>query len=458
MLNVEKIKWNNDSINLGVMMIRNIYLFYINVSSGFLSFMILIFLIPNALAQEDNKKQAKQFKLDNGSNILSEFFSQGKVQGSFRTLYYSTHNAYFSNRSEDTIGYGGSISYTSGAVNGFSFGLSGILLRGIDRPERNRLIKDIGANQANIGEAYIKYQYNQIQITVGNQRMNLPFAGDWDWRITPVLYQGIHTLYGDKDNFITGARIYRFKPWSEGSFTRKTKYNKRYDSLSNVHKNTDGMWALGMGKSVEFSHSKLQGVAWSMVNYDYVKTSYLEGRMANNINGKLQPMIAIQFVRGTSDGKKLLGKVDHKSYGLQLGLKYNTLLATLNYDHIKSQHDSYRNGALPTPYAHNTSSSIYFAQPFFTSIQDLGAGNAYSMDIKGQITEQLFMGGRYSFMDLTNHHKTPSLNQSEYMLYGIYRFRGSLTGLSINNAIGVQVSPYKGREFWQNRLAIEYNF
>lgn len=438
------------------MMIKSAWLSYLRGSMFSLSWILL--LAPDAFAEEDDKKHVSYLEGANPTTQFDKLFTQGKIAGTFRTLYYSTHNTYFSDRSEDTIGYGGSLGFTSGTVEGFSFGLSTIFLRGIDRPERNHLIKDIGTNQANIGEAYLKYQYNQFQITLGNQRMNLPFAGDWDWRITPILYQGINTRYGDKENFIAAARIYRFKPWSEGSFTRKTKYNQRYDSFSTVKENTQGMWALSAGKAIEFDNTKLQGEAWRMVNYDYVKTSYLEGRITSNISGKLQPMAAIQFIRGTNDGKQLVGNVDHKSYGVQLGFKYNSLQATLNYDHIKSEHNSFRNGALPTPYAHNSSSSVYFAQPYFTSTQDLGAGNAYSIDIRGLVTEQLFIGGRYSFMDLTTNYKNPSLNQSEYMAFGVYKLSGHLAGISISNAVGVQTSPYKGKQFWQNRLGIEYKF
>lgn len=51
-----------------------------------------------------------------------------------------------------------------------------------------------------------------------------------------------------------------------------------------------------------------------------------------------------------------------------------------------------------------------------------------------------------------------SINQSEYMGFAIYKFVGSLQGLSIADFIGLQSQPGQEKDFWQNRLALEYAF
>jgi|GEM_PF-5308360 len=45
-----------------------------------------------------------------GVDSFSDIFTCGTVSGSLRTLYYSTHNAYFSKGfNQDTTSYGGSV-------------------------------------------------------------------------------------------------------------------------------------------------------------------------------------------------------------------------------------------------------------------------------------------------------------------------------------------------------------
>lgn len=167
-----------------------------------------------------------------------------------------------------------------------------------------------------------------------------------------------------------------------------------------------------------------------------------------------QPKIGVQFIRGLSEGKALAGEVNSTSYGAQFVMNFTPVLKwSLNYDHIAANGNAYGNGALVTPYAHNTSSGPYFAQPFFTSTQDLGSGNAYSTDLNWTATDNISLGSRYSFMDLTASAGASSSNQSEYLVYGTYSFDGVLKGLSITDFAGVQTTSTSDKNFWQNRLA-----
>lgn len=55
------------------------------------------------------------------ADSLSDMFSCGSVSGSLRTLYYSTHNAYFvPGYSQDTVSYGGSVKYATAEYYGLS--------------------------------------------------------------------------------------------------------------------------------------------------------------------------------------------------------------------------------------------------------------------------------------------------------------------------------------------------
>ena len=61
-------------------------------------------------------------------------------------------------------------------------------------------------------------------------------------------------------------------------------------------------------------------------------------------------------------------------------------------------------------------------------------------------------------MDLKKSAAAESIEQSEYLLFGTYKFGGKLKGVSITNYIALQSSPPKSEDFWQNRLKLQYDF
>lgn len=383
---------------------------------------------------------------------ISDAITCGSVSGSARALYYTTHNAYFvRGLNQDTISYGGFIKYQTAPLYGFDVGIGGIFLRGINHGDSSRVITDIGANQTNIGEAYLNWKQGNLRVTAGNQRLSIPFVGDYDFRITPMIYQALDLHYGDGEDFLRATKIWRFKSFGSERVQQTTNYTE-------VTEKTHGMWALGAGHHLQASEKKLSGQMWYESYNDFTRLFYAEGHVIWQ-QTPFAPNFGLQYIRGTGEGKKYLGEVDNRSYGAQLALSLTKKISwTLGYDHLSASGNSYGNGSLVTPYAHNTASGPYFAQPYFTSTQDLGSGNAYSTDINGQINNNLTVGGRYTFMDLTPKVNCGSRNQSEYLGYFIWKFDGALAGLSLNDFFGVQTSPLYGSNFWQNRVTLQYDF
>ncbi|MDE1166627.1 MAG: OprD family outer membrane porin [Pseudomonas sp.] len=394
------------------------------------------------------------------ADTLGEVFSKGKVNGNFRTLYYSAHNSFFTKGlTQDTLSYGGKLGFTTARYNGFSAGLSGYVQRGIghadDPSERDGYL---GPNVTAMGEAYLQYEHDQLKIVAGNQELDVPFASTYDWRIATQLFQGVYARYGDDDNFLSALRMYRYKSYIDDSFKKQTTYNSHFDAYSGLDdQETDGFWGVGGGRSLNLGPAQLKAKAWQFDYEDYAKLSYVEAQLSQR-EGVIKPFIGVQAFHENGDGRELLGEVHSRVYGLQLGVKHNSLTASLGYDRIEPDKDSYLNGALVTPYAHNVSSGPLFAQPFLTSTQDLGAGNAYAFDVNGALRDNLFVGGRYSFMDLKASASASSINQSEYLAFAIYKFGGNLKGLSVADFIGLQSQPGQEKDYWQNRLAVEYAF
>lgn len=394
------------------------------------------------------------------ANSLGEMISRGHIDANLRTLYYSAHNAFFTKgRTQDTLSYGGKLGFVSGRYNGFSVGLSSYVQRGIahsdDPSERDGYL---GPNVTAMGEAYVKWEHDKFSVVAGNQEVDVPFASTYDWRIAPQLFQGVYARYGNDDNYLTALRMYRFKSYIDDSFKKQTAYNHNFDAYSGLgDEDTDGFWGVGGARTVNVGPAQFKGKAWHFDYLDYARMTYLEGQLSRR-EGSLKPFVGVQVFNENGEGKELLGEVHSRVYGLQVGVKHNSLTASVGYDRIVPDKNSYLNGALVTPYSHNVSSGPLFAQPFLTSTQDLGAGNAYAIDINGALRDRLFVGGRYSFMDLKDAPGSASINQSEYLAFAIYKFAGNLKGLSVADFIGLQSQPGQEKDFWQNRLAFEYAF
>lgn len=387
---------------------------------------------------------------DKPASTLEEAFTEGTVSGSARSVYFSTHNAYFTpGLNQDTVSYGGYLKYITAPISGFSLGVSGIFVRGIDHGSSRQTVPELGKNQTNIGEAWLQWKDDNFRITAGNQQLDIPFLGNYDWRITPMIYQAVDTEIGNGEDFLRATKVFRYKSWGSDRQQRYSAYNGQ--------DKTDGMWSLGAGQHTDISDVHLNGTAWYESYADYSNIFYTEAH-AQWQQTTLQPDIAIQYIRGTGNGRELAGSVNSQSVGGQISLNLLTNLNwKLGYDYLtnNAKNDQY---PLVTPYAHNASSGPYFAQPFFTSTQDLGNGSAWATSLNYSATEQITVGTRYSWMDLTPATSHSSLRQSEYLLYGIYNFSGVLKGLSLTDFVGVQTSPYYQKNFWQNRVALQYDF
>jgi hypothetical protein len=391
---------------------------------------------------------------------VTDLFTQGRFTGDFRTLYYGAHNAFYNQGvNQNTLSYGGGIGYTTAALYGFSVGVSAYIQRGIAHPDDPAHVDGaLGPNVTSLGEAYLRWEGDGFKFTAGNQSIDVPFASSYDWRIAPDLFQGFSGTYGTADNYVTAFRMFRWKSWIGNSFSKQTAYNQSFDSFSSIgNQTTNGFYGAGAAGTLPLDPVVTKGQAWYMVYQDYARLTYLEGS-ASLKDGDIKPFVGAQVFFENGDGRELLGPVDSHVYGLQLGAKRNSLTVELGYDYIRPNGNSYLNGALVTPYAHNQASGPLFAQPFITSTQDLGAGNAYSFDVFGDPIHNLTVGGRYSFMDLKSTAGGVSLNQSEYLAYVTYSFSGKLKGLSISDFVAMQSSPAEKNKFVQNRLELEYDF
>lgn len=389
---------------------------------------------------------------------LKAMFEQGSVDGELGLLYYANHNAFFGAPDDHryTATLGGELGFTTATLHGFSLRLSSYAQRNVTRTGTG-YNRDLGNDMATLGEAYLQWQGHNLRVRAGNQKLHAPFTATYDYRIIPQTYQGVSIRYGDDEQHITILRMYRYKSRINESYARKTNYNVSFSPFGiNTKAETDGFWAFGAADRIHTDVAKLRGRAWFFNYKNYANMYFVEGQIAAT-RGAFTPFLGLQYIREVDDGDALK-EIDSTVYGIQLGLKHDWWTLTLNYNHIPHNRDAVGYGQLITPYAHNESSGPLFAQPLLTSTQDFGSGDAYSLEIKGPAFKNIFIGARYSYMDMTPNPGRPSIEQSGYMVFGIYSFDGSLDGLSIANFFAYQTRNMPREPYWENRLAIQYRF
>ena len=388
------------------------------------------------------------------STHLQDFFACGTISGRLNTLYYSTHDAYFvKNLNQDTATTGGFIQYQTYPIANMRATVSYAGQWRLDdqTPDQNE-VSELKEQKDGLAEAYIEWKNPQTQIRIGQQALDVPFLGNYDWRIMPVLYQAVDAKYqySQQDDVIRATAVKRYKSYAEDQFSRSSRYSHDIK--------TDGMWSLGIAKHFERDQQQLKGQFWYQHYTDYSHLLYAEGHSQWK-DAPYQPDLALQVMWAEAQGDQLAGNVNHLGFGLSITLTIldqKTLKTAYNYIHPNK--NSYLNGALFTPYMIYTASGPYFAQPFFTSTQDLGAGHAAMIAFEGSLNAQTYLGAQYSFMNLKESADIKALNQAEYAMYAIYNFSGALKGWSLSNFAGFATSPRSDDLFLQNRLGVHYTF
>jgi len=370
-----------------------------------------------------------------------------------KSTYYSLNNGYFvDNLNQDTVTIGGYVRYETAPFLGVQAAVGYDLQRRLDDKNQNDEVDELKEDRDGLAEAYLTWKNDLARVTIGNQRLNLPFMGDYaDRRVLMYLYQAADVQVGNNTDFLRLTKVNKYKSYGEDEFTKTSRQN------SNIE--TDGLWSFGLGKSFDLaSDKKLKAQLWYQDYDDYTRLIYTQADLSfPKLN--YSPEFSVQYISGKDQGKALAGKVNSQIFGAQAALKVLPKASLkVAYNYIKPDSESYLNGALLTPYATKTSSGEIFAQPFFTSTQDLGAGNAFMLSLEGKVTDQVIAGARYSFMDLKEKENVASRNQSEYMIFGIYNFTGALKGFSVSNFFGIQTSPRYEKDFLQNRFTLSYKF
>ncbi len=202
---------------------------------------------------------AKKEVMRTPDHAVSNAFKEGSISGQIRLGYIDQDNAI--DPDTYTAALGGILKYETGAWSGFNFGLGAYISQKIpfatgDGEEENiDFLTDEGDSYAYVGEAYINYAIENLNIRLGRQLIDTPFADTDDIRMHPNSFEAAIASYtGFEKTTLMGGYVTRWAGFDSG---------ENISEFKKLVYGGDGAFVIGaVNESIENLH--LQGWYYSI--------------------------------------------------------------------------------------------------------------------------------------------------------------------------------------------------
>jgi len=262
---------------------------------------------------------------------IDPFLSNGNVSGQFRTFIYDGQREKRLDRRSVTVG--GILSYKTASYEGLSAGVSFFSSNGItsltqmpESAQTQNLNLDGSSIQA-LGEAYVRYRYNDTIFTYGRQRLNFALANDYYNRMLPNSFEAASFESAPFDNLmLKGAYITRWKYKASDTFVSPTSFYgfERDVAILGGSYSTNKTIKLDLYDTLvpDVMHAPYVQLLDSDI-YTFASGTVFSG--------------AMQYLHEWSSGDERLGKIDTYLLGLRATLTDGPFSLSTLYTHIGHQ-------------------------------------------------------------------------------------------------------------------------
>ncbi len=168
-----------------------------------------------------------------------------------------------------------------------------------------------GFGLSTLGEAYLRYHTAKVNIAVGNQKINTPWAQPIDGRMKPNFFQGLSSNFDFAPNLsLTVDRIVRFESRTSSSFLPTTFVTKPTQFVSG---------ALYTALKYSGKHRPVTGMVGLYNFYNIANLVDAEGRTALGSKSRFAPYLQAQYIRERNAGLSYAGLVDNSTLGFAIG-------------------------------------------------------------------------------------------------------------------------------------------
>lgn len=388
----------------------------------------------------------------NAADLTADTSNQATVNGYIRSFNWTNHNFYYSGTDNNTFTIGGALHAETKKYSGFSAGGTFYTAQAPFNSSSN-IDPTLGKNINTVGEAYGDYKNSMVDIKVGRQSLDTPFANGADYRMIPALYGGVTAVIKPSDNVsITVDRINYFEGWAQSGFSETNGYTSGPFAQANTF-TTPGFLTVGVKDTLTLSTLKLDSQAWYYRFYGIANLGFLDEKISMTSGKTFNPFFGMQLVNENSSGSALLGSVNSQLMGAIAGVTFSNGSVSAGAVHIPHNSNAVNNGGMISPYTHIFGSAALYTQNLLFATEDQGSGNAYILHGDYKFTPQISGWAAFNQFNMQSGiASSPTIR--EYTVSASYAF-SNIKGLNLTNmfARAVQFS----QTFWQDRLMLQYD-
>jgi hypothetical protein len=419
------------------------------------------------------------------ANDLSDIFTQGHIDGELRAYYFS--RLYDTSAVPNASAFSGAalINLQSGSFGGgFSLGASFLTANSFGTQSDNPTKVDStlmglmgrGESVSALGQAYVQYQNQLMQVRAGYQYLNTPWEGQSDSRVLPASYNAVSALFKPARGWdVYALRSFEWKSrTSDGYYADNLYYPATYNGdamygglggLPATAPQANGAWALG----TSYGAAGFKGQAWYYDFLHFARMGYLEGSYTLKTGTGFDPFVGAQYVDESggaenflvSNSAALFGvsgtSVKSRVWGVTGGVIIPNGRIDLGYNKVGREAGAVGGGAIISPYT-----AAYATDPLYTTsmirgLVEMGPGHAWKAKGTYNLLQNLQVIAAYA--TYTTQYRG---NSHDVYFDVIYNVSGYLKGLTLRNRVersvgGRNLNP-GNKPFTYERVMISYQF
>ena len=302
------------------------------------------------------------------------------------------------------------------------------------------------------GEAYLKYENFDTTFKAGRLLIDTPYANRAEGFMTPISYSGISITNQTHANLkATFFHFFEIKNRRSDKFVNAGEFAT--GRIAGTPEKTFGTSTLGL----EWTQENIKTQFWNYYMYDMMNLAYVEMEYKADSGDGFSPLMGFQYIREDAVDDKLLGNVESDTFGLRIGFESASTLVSIAANYTPTNRSKFRSGGYQAPWTLNT-------DPLYTNMMLEGmqvkpsadVGFAYKLLVAHQFNDQLLV--RLSFAEYDLPESVGGMDSNEWNIEVFYKFEGWLKGFEIRNQMGQVDSRTPGRDLFEHRLQLQYNF
>lgn len=260
---------------------------------------------------------------NNSTTTLADALANGRVSGQIRAGNIYVNPELTGHPTLNSTAIGGVLKYESDKLYGFQMGVAFYTTHAIDAltnegddGQMNDELFGENGNYTLLAEAYVNYKYGNLQLRIGRQLIDTPYADSDDIRMTPNTFEALLATYSYEDFIFWGGYLTHWQGPDAGSY-----------AFGDFTEDGDAVALLATTYAVD----NLEASLWyyyaehiAHIFYGDIASNYMLG--AFKLTGALQVASQSEIEQSGIDASLYGAKAGVEYAGFTLGFAYNRLI------------------------------------------------------------------------------------------------------------------------------------